>query len=281
MKTTIYLMMMLNLIFFASCDSPEKVKDEDERGETMAVDSPGMDNVFRGNSMEQGGITLSIVKGAKQFENASLKLNEPADGAALEPGKINYTFEVSDYNLGEQTPDADQMGLANSPDGQHIHLIINNGPYSAHYSPQFQKEMEAGKHVVLAFLSRSYHMSLKNKNAMVLRQVTVGDGKSGPDFNMDDPHLFYSRPKGEYKGKKQTDKVLLDFYLHNVELGQNGNKVKATINGNEFILSRWVPYAMEGLPMGENTVKIELIDEDGNVIPGPFNSTTRTFTLSE
>jgi len=33
--------------------------------------------------------------------------------------------------------------------------------------------------------------------------------------------------------------------------------------------------------MGENTVKIELLDADGNLIEGPFNQTTRTFMLEE
>jgi len=72
---------------------------------------------------------------------------------------------------------------------------------------------------------------------------------------------------------------MLDFYLVNTELSPEGNKVRATINGTEFMLDRWMPYIMEGLPMGENTVKLELVDNNGNVLPGPFNSVERTFTL--
>jgi hypothetical protein len=45
------------------------------------------------------------------------------------------------------------------------------------------------------------------------------------------------------------------------------------------MLSQWVPYMMEGLPMGENTVKLELVNNSGTLIPGPFNSVVRTFTL--
>ena len=34
--------------------------------------------------------------------------------------------------------------LANSAKGQHIHFIVNNGPYSAHYSNNFEKDIENG-----------------------------------------------------------------------------------------------------------------------------------------
>ena len=74
---------------------------------------------------------------------------------------------------------------------------------------------------------------------------------------------------------------MLDFFLVNTDIAADGNKVRATINGQEFMLDDWVPYVMEGLPMGENTVKIELLDADGNLIEGPFNQTTRTFMLEE
>jgi hypothetical protein len=74
--------------------------------------------------------------------------------------------------------------------------------------------------------------------------------------------------------------VLFDFYLVNTEIGPDGNKVRVTVNGNEeFTVDEWQPYVLEGLPMGENTVQIELIDSEGNLVDSPFNSETRTFTL--
>jgi hypothetical protein len=36
---------------------------------------------------------------------------------------------------------------------------------------------------------------------------------------------------------------------------------------------------MEGLPLGENTVSLELVDKDGNFVDGPFNKVQRKFTL--
>ena len=90
--------------------------------------------------------------------------------------------------------------------------------------------------------------------------------------------LFYSRPKGTYTGKANTDKVMLDFYLANLALG-NDYKVKANINGEEHMIDTWQPYYIEGLPMGENNVTLTLVDGEGKKVEAPLNPVSRTFTL--
>lgn len=218
-------------------------------------------------------ITLTALEGSPAFPGASLSLNGASAG---ENGAYNFDFQVEGYELGAQT-DA-QLGLANSGKGQHIHFIVDNGPYSAHYDPAFStdKLAEAGNHVVLAFLSRSYHESVKNMGEASSFVVTQMGG--GEEADLSAQHMFYSRPKGTYKGD-DTKKLLLDFFLLNTDLSEDGNKVRAFINGQEFMLTEWKPYIIEGLPMGEVTVKLELIDGAGNLIPGPFNSVTRTVML--
>ena len=94
------------------------------------------------------------------------------------------------------------------------------------------------------------------------------------------PMLFYSRPKGTYTGKAETDKVMLDFYLVNAKLGAE-YKVKAEINGEEHLIDSWQPYYIEGMPMGENTIKLTLLDAEGNAVDTPLNPVSRTFTLQE
>ena len=78
-----------------------------------------------------------------------------------------FSFEVSgeNYELGEQTPDAGTKMCANSAEGQHIHLIIDNAPYAAKYVAEFEHEVAEGDHYLLAFLSRSYHESIKTEEA--------------------------------------------------------------------------------------------------------------------
>ena len=137
------------------------------------------------------------------------------------------------------------------------------------------QELEPGNNVVLAFLSRSYHESVKNENAYYLNQIGNGDKK-----DLSKELLFYSRPKGVYKGE-DTDRVLLDFYLINTQIGPEGNKVRATIQDSEFIIDEWAPYYIEGLPKGKISIKLELINSKGDLIESPFNTSLRTVTIEE
>ena len=98
------------------------------------------------------------------------------------------------------------------------------------------------------------------------------------NIDLNNEFLFYSRPKGTYKGV-DTEKLLLDFYLVNSEISANGNKVRATIQDKKFIIEEWAPYYIEGLPKGEIKIKLELIDASGNLIDSPFNPSNRTVTL--
>ncbi len=90
--------------------------------------------------------------------------------------------------------------------------------------------------------------------------------------------MFYSRPKGVYEGD-DVKKLLLDFYLVNTEISPEGNKVRATINDIEFMIDEWAPYYIEGLSIGEVTIKLELLDSNGELIDSPFNPVVRKVTL--
>ena len=214
-------------------------------------------------------ITITKVLGSPEYVNAKLTLKEDP---VLVDGGYEFSFNVDQYELGLQTLKDFEYDLANSAKGQHIHFIVNNDPYSAHYNEKFSKKLKGDSNVILAFLSRSYHESVKNKNAFVLTQI----GEQNIDLNNE--FLFYSRPKGTYKGA-DTEKLLLDFYLINTEISADGNKVRATIQDKKFIIDEWAPYYIEGLSKGEVKIKLELIDKSGNLVDTPFNPSERIVIL--
>ncbi|MFT6814528.1 MAG: hypothetical protein ACJAZ3_000419 [Sphingobacteriales bacterium] len=226
---------------------------------------------------EKSTISISPVA-SPEFPTAKLGLVNPK--GLVKDTTVKFEYTVADYTLTTQTDDAEMKHCANSSKGQHIHVILNNEPYLAKYDTKFDHVLKPGPYILLSFLSRSYHESIKTKDAYVLDQFYVGEKpKDYKPADLSTAHMFYSRPKGEYTGD-DTKKVLLDFFLANTDLSPDGNKVRATIMGQEFILDKWQPYFMEGLPMGEVTIKLELIDAEGNLIEGPFNSVTRTVKLS-
>lgn len=229
------------------------------------------------DNVEETKITLSKLENSVKFEDAQVGLETVDISESGDEGtaKVDFNFDVKNYELGMQTPGAGENGLANSGKGQHIHFILDNDPYSAHYEASFSKDIEEGHHVLLAFLSRSYHESVKN--AYLVEPITIGSPEGdAPDLSAQ--HMFYSRPKGTYSGK-DTEQLLLDFFLVNTEISKDGNKVMADINGEKFTITEWVPYVIEGLGKGEVTINLKLVDKDGNFIPGPFNDVTRTVTL--
>ena len=210
-----------------------------------------------------------------------MQLQSPKDSKIAKGDNANFLFQVNNYELGVQTKGPNSEMLANSSKGQHIHFILNNQPYSAHYEPEFNKEIPDGVHHLVAFLSRSYHESVKNKNSVIVRKLEVGQNpQDSIGFDVETPTLIYSRPKGEYSGM-DTENILLDFFVLNTVLSENGNKVKAIINGEEFMITEWAPHIIKGLPIGKVTIELELIDADGKLIPGPFNQVTRNVTLKE
>jgi hypothetical protein len=233
-------------------------------------------------TVETNGIKLTGYENPKTFLNARLSIDQKMfDGTnMIKPGVDTFHFKVENYQLGAQTPDAGTLICANSAKGQHIHFILDNQPYVASYSPNVVAHLKPGHHVLLAFLSRSYHESIKAKSAYIIKEFDAGQ-KSPDQFDVHAPHIFFSRPKGEYIGKKETQKVLLDFYLVNCTLSDKGYKVRATINGTQFIITKWEPYFIEGLPLGESKIKLELLDKNDKPVDTAYNGTERTIKLLE
>lgn len=255
------------LIFFtmASCKENKNMIHETEQ---------------KTEEIEVGAITIEKLKGSPAYADAILTMNNPETGT-LNTGEVDFAFTIENYELGVQTEGSNTGRLANSGKGQHIHFILNNEPYSAHYEPTFMKTIPEGTHHLVSFLSRSYHESVKNDNSVVVQKLMIGDDpKDTSAINIEAPTLIYSRPKGEYIGK-DAENILLDFFVLNTALSKDGNKVRATINGKKFIITEWVPYIIKGLPFGEVSIELSLIDAEGNVIPGPFNTVTRKVLLKE
>jgi hypothetical protein len=271
------------LLGLGSCSTSQQVDTATgPAGRTTELGAQTTVNTAANGAQTKGGITLTPFNDSPKFPSAQMRLNVPVAGSTVPSGDVAFAYELTNYQLTKMTGGMHSSEMANSMKGQHIHNIVDNQPYTAHYDTKFTKPIADGQHVVLSFLSRSYHESLKHLGAYDLRVITVGNlPASTPalDFNTKGQHLFYSRPKDTYTGP-DAKKIMLDFYLVNTTLAPDGNKVRATINGTEFMLDQWLPYMMEGLPAGQATIKLELVDNGGTLIPGPYNSVTRTITVA-
>jgi hypothetical protein len=244
----------------------------------MSADSTATANGNSGTAgavMEAGGLKITAVSGSPDYPGAKLGLINPPAGADLVAGNNRFEFSVTNFELGKPTTDVGDKQLANNPQGQYAALILNNGPVIEMNAASSDQKLEDGHYVMLAFPSRSYHESVKASSGHILRKFNVGQPENYKEIDLKAPHLFYHWPTGNVTGGK----VLLDFYLVNCTLGSDDFKVKATINGTDFTLTNWASYTIEGLPIGENKIKLELLDAAGVTVPSPFNPVERTFTL--
>jgi len=269
MRLIIFLLSFL--FFFCSCQdsakSTESTESTDNQEETKDTTVSTVANQY----------TLTPFEASTAYSDAKL------ERISMKDGKIDFIVDGgSSYELGQQTPDALQKNCANSAKGQHIHVLVDDKPYAARYTASFNDlKIEAGEHRILAFLSRSYHESIKTNDAfLAIRTAIDQSGSILKSEKITNPMVWYSRPKGTYTGKAATEKVMLDFYLVNTDL-KNGNKVKAEINGETHMIDNWQPYYIEGLPIGTNNITLSLLDKDGNLIKTEQNPISREFTLAE
>lgn len=255
-----FTLILLSFLFFAltACQSEKK----EAKKETPITKPAPVEKVNK--------YTLTPFTPSPQYPTAKI------DAMTYENG--TFDFKISgDYKLGVQTSDADSKMCANSGKGQHIHLIVGTAPYAAKYVSSFAHDVADGEHQLLAFLSRSYHESIKSPGASKAVTVMVKDKKITSSQPIETPTLFYSRPKGTYVGKSNYEKVMLDFFLTNVDLGK-GYTVRANINGEIHDIIKWQPYYIKGLPVGENTITLTLL-KDGKAVQSSINPVTRKFTL--
>jgi len=234
------------------------------------------------------GSDVQIQKGERSstIEEANARITSPADEAVLDSADVAATVEADSFETGVQTDTDRAEEIANSGNGQHFHLILDNDPYMANYEAGASfdvGELEPGAHTLVAFPSRSYHESVKSDTSYDYINFYVGEESGDFMLNEDDPAIIYSRPKGTYSGAG-AERIMLDFYLHNVDLSSDGYEARYTIrsDGSEvasITLTEWTPAFVTGLSSGTYEVNLQLLDGDGNVVPGPMNDTTREITV--
>lgn len=213
-----------------------------------------------------------ITKLSRVFDRyePQIEITSPQPDQIVTDSKVSVSLAVKDLPIFKSA-----LGL-----GPHIHVILDNQEYKPLYNPDETITFEGitpGTHTLRAFASRPWHESFKNEGAYA--QVTfhafakTGENTPSPQS----PLLTYSRPVGSYG----AEPIMLDFYLKNAPLhiaaledeGVTDWQIRATVNGQSFLIENWQPIYLKGLKPGRNWVSLEFLDNEGNLILNQFNST--------
>lgn len=263
-------------------------------GATLLLASCGGENKGEGTAVNDTAVAaiipaveLTDFSASPEFPDAQLSIGDIKTTAqGTDSVKLDFSFVVKNFELMNQTSDANGKMCNNSDKGQHIHFILDNKPYAALYEPKNSVVLaKNSEHYLLVFLARSYHESIKTKSASALLHFKIDDkGKMQKLSSPSEPMVFYSRPKGDYIGKNNTDNLLLDFYVWNGQLSDTGLNVKAHLVADgvdtTFVLKTWKPYMLKNVSLGKPSITLTLTDKDGNKVQGDNTEVTREFNLA-
>ena len=257
-------------------------------------------------------------RGQQDEAQPTLKIAEPKAGSTVTSSTVKVKLDLAGELKGYMPQMDPQTKMGNHVhvilDNQPYEAYYNLGQ-------EFElRNVADGEHTLRVFPSRPWHESYKNEGAFQMVSFTVKDGgadTSKPTTTVNGnmmanaasnantaptpeskemsnstagkvdtarPLLTYSRPKGEYKGA-DADSIMIDFWLANAKLTGDGGeyRVRYSVDGGVArFIDTWAPIWLSGWTAGKHSLKVELVDKDGNVVDnGGYNSTTREITVTK
>ncbi|MFV0387140.1 MAG: hypothetical protein ACK5NT_00155 [Pyrinomonadaceae bacterium] len=308
MKQILFTFGVIFILTFVGCNQSQNSNSGTNSTTTASESASGESTNIKTVPRPEAIIEKMNARGEQDKAKPTLTIVEPKDGAALTSSTVKINVSVTGDLKGIKE------GKDDAGNGNHVHVILDNQPYAAHYmwNEGFElRNVTDGEHTLRMFVSRPWHESYKNSEAFKAIKFTVKNGNADEakpttddkgntladaktegadaqpstagDVDFSKPLLTYSRPKGEYKNAK-TEPIMLDFWLSNAKLADDEGEytVRCTVNNSEpIVIKTWQPIWLVGWNDGKNTVKLELLDKDGKLVEnGGYNSTTREVTVS-
>ena len=267
-------------------ERPQKIKDQmaargqqDAAAPTLAVVQPAANSTVNSSTVK---VKLNI--------SGDLKGYEPHMDEASKMG--NHIHVILDNQPYEAYYNLDrEFELRNVTDGEHTLRVFPSRPWHESYKNDGAFQMvkftvrngdgDASKPTTT---NSGNTMANANSNANTAPTPEGKDMQSSTAGAVDTtkPLLTYSRPKGEYKGP-DAESIMIDFWLANAKLTGDGGeyRVRYSIDGGEAkYIDKWEPIWLSGWTSGTKSIKLELVDRNGNVVDnGGYNSTTRQITV--
>jgi hypothetical protein len=271
-------------------DTPQRIKDmmaargeQDAAAPMVRITAPVDDSTVESSTVRVQLVIGGELKGYKPGMDPETKM-----GNHIHVILDNQPYEAY-YNVDQE------FELRNVPDGEHTLRVFASRPWHESYKNEeafdvvkFTVKNGGANLDIPATTNTGQQMSNANSNTNANTAATP-EGKDMPAsqggaIDAAKPLLTYSRPKGEYKGA-DADPIMIDFWLTNAKLVGDGGeyRVRYTVgNGQPQFIDKWAPLWLAGWTSGKHSIKLELVDQNGNVVDnGGYNSTTREITVTK
>jgi hypothetical protein len=321
MKNSILLFLCCSFSFLTGCVAPGANNGSNSAniGAANANASPAVQTLTVVNR-PQKIVDLMSSRGDQDSAKPVLKIVEPKADSTVNSSTVKVQLQLSG-DLKGYKPMMDETTHTGNHihvilDNQPYEAYYNiDQPFEL-------RNVADGEHTLRVFPSRPWHESYKNDGAFQMVKFTVKNGGAdttqptttssgqqmsngnpsansaakptpeGKDMQSSEagsidpkkPLLTYSRPKGEYKNA-DADAVMVDFWLTNGKLVGDGGeyRVRYTVdNGDAKYIDKWAPIWLSGWTPGKHTVRLELVDQNGQTVDnGGYNATSRDITITK
>jgi len=269
MKVFAFLVVVL-LSFSCGSEYQHEYSDEEIKEELSKYN-------FRPVIIEQGNLVLKEVVDIPPFEDVSLELMHK--NVKFRQGSNQLDFDLKKFVLGERTVAETETGLTKEVSGQYLMVVGDEG--NKYFSKHLKKDFSKGKNHLLAFLCRSYGISVKSDNSYTFHDININGLDGEISKNDKSPFLYLNTPEKEKK-LTVSDPVLLDFYLVNFNIKKGGNYLVLKIDQQEIKLTKWCAYTVSGLSVGEHTFSIKAFNKEGSPLSGNLlEKVSTTFQITE
>jgi hypothetical protein len=278
-------------------ERPQKIKDQMQARGEQDTAAPTLRFLEPREGATINGSTVNV----KLTLSGDLKGYKPGKDPAT--GMGNHIHVILDNQPYEAYYSLDQpFELRNVTEGKHTLRIFASRPWHESYKNAGSFQMvsftvkgggdaakptttNSGQVMSNTSTSANTHptMPANSNSTAAPREGKDMASSTASDVDAKKPLLTYSRPKGEYKGA-DTEAIMIDFWLSNAKLQGDGGeyRVRYSVDGGEAkFLDKWEPLWLKGWTAGKHTVKLELVDKDGNAVAnGDYNSTSREITVT-
>jgi len=214
--------------------------------------------------LERGGIKLVEFIDFPPFSDVETKI--ATQNQIFKMGTNKIEFKNKFFNLGEKTVEEKEHGARLNEIGQYLGVLSLQNPLQKVVRGHFETEIEKGDNLFFCFLSRSYDLSIKNKNASFLFKINADPSGCFSETELSDTVIALLQPRGTFT-TGQGENILLDFFMKNISLS-DGDYISLEIDKVEFKLTTWVPFWIQGLKPGNHKISIDFKTKDNKTIKG-------------
>jgi hypothetical protein len=313
------LLLAAALVVLTACETPTNTTTNTNRTNANAVNANAAPTAQNLAEVPRPQKIADEMKTRGEQDNAAptITVVEPKNNSTVGSSTVRVKLSVSGDLKGYKPMKDMTTGMGNHI---HVILDNQPYEAYYNLDREFElRNVADGEHTLRFFPSRPWHESYKNDGAFQMVKFTVKNGGAdatkpattnanqamsnanasaapeGKDMQASTagavdaakPLLTYSRPKGEYKGA-DAEAIMIDFWLSNTGLRNDDNmtrtnsyRVRYSVDGGEAkYIDNWKPIWLSGWTNGKHTIKLELVDKDGNLVDnGGYNSTMREITV--